>query len=71
MSNLAKRKGTSEATVTSSPSYSVSEMIHNAQAVAGVKPEVIAGAFHDIDKDVLTVKEAQDLVQQFMKKRVK
>lgn len=70
---MVKRKGTSDvaAAATLSPSYSVSEMIHNAEAVAGVKPEVMAGAFHNIDKDELTVKEAQSLVQQFMKKRVK
>ncbi|MNP14085.1 hypothetical protein D3C76_1063960 [compost metagenome] len=71
MRNLAERKGTSKGSITSSPAYSVAELINNSEAVAGVKSEVMAGAFYGTDKEVLTVKEAQDLVQQFMKKKVK
>ncbi|MNW42172.1 hypothetical protein D3C74_193350 [compost metagenome] len=68
---MAERKGVFKGSVTSSPTYSVAEILNNSEAVAGVKPEVMAGAFYSTDKEVLTVKEAQDLVQQFMKKKVK
>ncbi|GGH28593.1 hypothetical protein [Paenibacillus segetis] len=53
-----------------SPTYSVAEIIANAEALAGVKPEVMIGAFHGIDKEMLTVNEAKDLVQQFLEKKV-
>ncbi|MOA08267.1 hypothetical protein D3C78_1280200 [compost metagenome] len=68
---MAERKGIPKGSVTSSPTYSVAEILNNSEAVAGVKSEVMAGAFYGTDKEMLTVKEAQDLVQQFMKKKVK
>ncbi|RUT46432.1 hypothetical protein EJP82_11300 [Paenibacillus anaericanus] len=72
---MAERKGffkgaAKEVSITS-PAYSVTEITANAEVIAGVKSEVMAGAFHGIDTEVLTVKEAKDLVQQFLEKKVK
>lgn len=70
---MAERKGffKGSAAATPSPTYSVTEITANAEALAGVKPEVMIGAFYGIDKEMLTVMEAKDLVQQFLEKKVK
>lgn len=64
-------KGATKEAATPSPVYSITEITAHAEALAGVKPEVMAGAFHGIDQEMLTVIEAKSLVQQFLEKRVK
>lgn len=50
--------------------YPRQELIDNAQAVFGVKPEVIAGALHGYDQAEFTVDEMRKLIDSFLKRRV-
>lgn len=55
----------------SAKKYSVNELAQNAQALFGVKPEVLAGALHGVVQKELAVDEAKRLIEQFLKRRVK
>lgn len=55
---------------TSSPLYSLQEMLENAEAILGVKPEVLVGATANMEQDAFHIKEAEELVQQFLRKKV-
>ncbi|WP_239616152.1 hypothetical protein [Cohnella mopanensis] len=50
--------------------YNRDEFIQNAQALFQVKPEIVAGAIHQVEKDQLTIDEAKRLVDQFLKRKV-
>lgn len=72
---MAARKGvTKEATKTvtpaTSPSYPIHELMAESEALLGVKPEVFAGALEGAAKETLQVKEAKQLVEQFLRKKV-
>ncbi|HEY4391093.1 MAG TPA: hypothetical protein VGN02_07060 [Paenibacillus sp.] len=55
---------------TSSPLYSLQEMLENSEAILGVKPEVLVGATVSMEQDAFYIKEAEELVQQFLRKKV-
>jgi len=50
--------------------YSRDEFIENAQALFQVKPEIVAGAIHQVGENQLTIDEAKRLVGQFLKRKV-
>lgn len=54
----------------SSPLYSLQEMMENSEPILGVKPEVLAGAVAGMKQDALRIEEAEELVQQFLRKKV-
>jgi len=53
-----------------SETYSRDQLLHNAQALFGVKPEALAGALRDVRHMALTLDEARGFVSQFMKRKV-
>ncbi|MFD1176908.1 hypothetical protein ACFQ3W_11435 [Paenibacillus puldeungensis] len=55
---------------TISPSYPIHELMAESEALLGVKPEVFAGALEGATKETLQVKEAKQLVEQFLRKKV-
>lgn len=50
--------------------YSAEDLAGSAEALFGVKPEVVAGALHGIGNTELTLDEARSFVSQFMKRKV-
>lgn len=50
--------------------YPKRELLDNAEAVFGVKPEVIAGALHGNDAEMLTVSEVKKAIEEFLKRKV-
>lgn len=52
------------------PKYPKDELMANAEALFGVKPEVVAGALHGNDKAEFTVDEMRKLIDSFLKRRV-
>lgn len=55
---------------TVSPNYPIHELMAESEALLGVKPEVFAGALEGAAKETLQVKEAIQLVEQFLRKKV-
>lgn len=53
-----------------SETYSRDQLLQNAEALFGVKPEAVAGALHDVRHTALTLDEARSFVSQFMKRKV-
>ena len=53
----------------SSPLYSLQEMMENSEPILGVKPEVLAGAVAGMKQDAFRIEEAEELVQQFLRKK--
>lgn len=53
-----------------SPSYQIHELMAESEALLGVKPEVFAGALEGAAVETLQVKEAKQLVEQFLRKKV-
>ncbi|MFZ5688675.1 MAG: hypothetical protein ACOY9Y_10970 [Bacillota bacterium] len=51
--------------------YPRQELIDNAQAVFGVKPEVVIGALHGNNAQELTVSEVKRAVKLFLEKGAK
>lgn len=71
---MAQKKQTAKAAKASeaaAPVYPLGEIIQQAEALMGVKPEVLAGAFHSMSGASLTVQEARKQVQQFLNRKVK
>ncbi|MTV47761.1 hypothetical protein GJ688_02030 [Heliobacillus mobilis] len=52
------------------PEYGREELINNAPAVFGVRPEVVIGALHGNIKSMLTVAEVKAAVTAFLGKKV-
>lgn len=52
------------------PKYPKEELVQNAQALFLVKPEVLAGAFYLSDPTEMTIQEAKQLLDQFLKRKV-
>ena len=50
--------------------YGREQLADNAEALFGVKPEVVAGALHGVRAAELTLDEARSFVSQFMKRKV-
>jgi len=50
--------------------YPREEFMANAEAIFGVKPEVVAGALYGQVQDEFTVDEMRKLIEQFLKRRV-
>jgi hypothetical protein len=50
--------------------YSRDDYMQNAQALFQVNPEIVAGAFHQVENDQLTIDDAKRLVDQFLKRKV-
>lgn len=46
------------------------QLMAHAEALFGVKPEVVAGALHGVRHVALTLDEARSFVSQFMKRKV-
>lgn len=64
------RKRIAQPKEASSPLYSLQEMMENSESILGVKPEVLAGAVAGMEQDAFYIKEAEELVQQFLRKKV-
>lgn len=45
-------------------------MMENSEPILGVKPEVLAGAVAGMKQDAFRIEEAEELVQQFLRKKV-
>lgn len=54
----------------SAPRYPIEELTANAEALFSVRPEVLAGALHNVEDKELSVAAAQRLVKQFLEKKV-
>lgn len=56
------------------PTYTEAELLEHAEALFGVKPEVLKGALHDQSNDQsnrsFTVDQAQSLIDRFLRKKV-
>lgn len=52
------------------PKYSKEEFLANAEAILGVKPEIIAGTLHDNNKKEFTIEEIKKLIDNFLKRKV-
>ena len=63
--------GMAEKKAVQTPRYSREELLANAEALFSVKPEVLAGALHGNERKELTIEEAKQLVDQFLKRKVK
>lgn len=50
--------------------YPRDELIANAMAIFGVKPEVVAGALHDNKARELTIAEVKEAVKKFRARKV-
>ncbi|MGG4552824.1 hypothetical protein [Paenibacillus humicus] len=64
----AKAVNASEA---AEPMYPLDEIMQQSEALMGVKPEVLAGAYHSLPGGSLTVQEAKKQVQLFLNRKVK
>ncbi|WHX47884.1 hypothetical protein QNH46_17315 [Paenibacillus woosongensis] len=53
------------------PVYPLDEIMQQSEALMGVKPEVLAGAYHSLPGGSLTVQEAKKQVQLFLNRKVK
>lgn len=51
--------------------YTMAELIGASKTVLGVPRECAVAAFKDIRKDTMTVNEAKEIVNKFMKKEVR
>lgn len=51
--------------------YPLDEIMQQSEALMGVKPEVLAGAYHSLPGGSLTVQEAKKQVQLFLNRKVK
>ncbi|MFD3259992.1 hypothetical protein ACE3MQ_15395 [Paenibacillus lentus] len=69
---VVKRTAVSEA---AEPVYPLGEIMQQSEVLMSVKPEVLAGAFHQLPGDMssasLTVQEAKKQVQLFLNRKVK
>lgn len=63
---MADKKLTSEA----AQKYSREEILSHAEALFGVKPEVVDGALHGNAQTEFTVDEVRKLIDSFLKRRV-
>jgi len=45
-------------------------LIENAEAIFGVKPEVVIGALHDNTKEELTKAEVKEAINKFLNKKL-
>ncbi|NPV30496.1 MAG: hypothetical protein HPY58_12780 [Firmicutes bacterium] len=54
----------------SAPKYPREELLANAEALFGVKPEVVTGALHGNAQTEFTVDEMRKLIDSFLKRRV-
>lgn len=52
------------------PKYPVADLLANAEALFGAKPEVVAGALHGISQNEFSVSELRRLIESFLKRRV-
>lgn len=52
------------------PKYPVADLLANAEALFGVKPEVVAGALHGVSQNEFSVGELRKLIENFLKRRV-
>lgn len=57
-------------TKSNEPQYPVEELLANAEALFQVKPEILKGALHGLAKAKLTIGEAQNLIDKFLKRKV-
>lgn len=64
---MAEKKATPVQVV---PKYPKEELVQNAQALFLVKPEVLQGALFLSDSIEMTVQEAKQLLDQFLKRKV-
>lgn len=67
---MAEKKEKMDAVQMSAPRYSKEELLANAEALFGVKPEVVAGALHGNTQAEFTVDEMRKLIDSFLKRRV-
>lgn len=67
---VADKKEKMDAVQTPAPRYSKEELLANAEALFGVKPEVVGGALHGNDQTEFTVDEMRKLIDSFLKRRV-
>ncbi|WP_339157482.1 hypothetical protein MKX50_17845 [Paenibacillus sp. FSL W8-0186] len=68
VTKAAKAVNASEA---AEPMYPLDEIMQQSEALMGVKPEVLAGAYHSLPGGSLTVQEAKKQVQLFLNRKVK
>ncbi|GAA0137747.1 hypothetical protein YSY43_45880 [Paenibacillus sp. YSY-4.3] len=68
---VAKAAKAAKASAAAEPVYPLDEIMQQSEALMGVKPEVLAGAFHSLSGGSLTVQEAKKQVQLFLNRKVK
>lgn len=51
--------------------YSVSDLLANSEALFGVKPEIIHGALHGVNKESYTIVELKGMIAKFKSRKVK
>lgn len=64
---MAEKKATPVQAV---PKYPKEELVRNARALFNVQPEVLQGALYSFDSTEMTVQEAKQLLDQFLKRKV-
>lgn len=57
-------------TTAAAPKYPREELLANAEALFGVKREVVAGALHGNDQAEFTMDEMRKLIDAFLRRRV-
>lgn len=66
-----EKKQAAARTVPAESRYTLAELIGASKTALGVPRECAVAAFKDIRKDTLTVNEAKEIVNNFMKKEVR
>lgn len=67
---MVEKKEKMDAVQMPTPRYSKDELLANADALFGVRPEVVAGALHGNAQTEFTVDEMRKLIDSFLKRRV-
>lgn len=70
-SGKAQRAAESEEKVTIENLYTITELSEQSEALFHVKPEVLAGSLYGLAREHYSVMESAELVQQFLKAKVK
>ncbi|PYI52543.1 hypothetical protein [Paenibacillus flagellatus] len=69
---MATKKGVPQpaAEPADSPAYTREELLANAEALFGVKPEVLTGALYGCEEQPLTIQQTERMIRQFQQRKV-
>ncbi|RUT36342.1 hypothetical protein EJP77_04990 [Paenibacillus zeisoli] len=70
-SGKAQKAAGDEDKITIENLYTIKELSEQSEALFHVKPEVLAGSLYGLAREHLSVLESAELVQQFLKAKVK